>query len=162
MKRLLVAILCFQSLGIFSQKFNSPFFCEPRTNSNVIYNLNYTFQLSDTTKPTDSIENVVRNFVDVQATYPGGTDAFYRYMSSNLKYPERCKDEGLTGKVIIRFQVDKTGSISQVSVLKDVKNCPEFTHEAIRVISKSKRWIPAQQNGRFVSSWMQIPVQFEM
>ncbi len=178
MKRFVVAILFFQSLGIFSRgidiqgmtssgmvsrELHSQKFCEQRlTTSNVTVDFNYKFQLSDTTKPSDSIENVYSGTVDVQATYPGGTDAFYRYLSSNLKYPERCKDEELTGKVIIRFLVDKTGSITQISVVKDVKNCPEFAHEAIRVIRKSKRWIPAQQNGRFVNSWMQIPVQFEM
>ena len=197
MKRFLVVILCFQSLGMFSQgidsrgmvsprmvsprmvsqELNSTSFCEPilttcepiLTNSklavdssNVTVDLSSTIQTTDTTKPSDSNENVYRGFVDVQATYPGGTDAFYRYLSSNLRYPERCREEGLTGQVVIRFVVDKTGNISQISPLKDVKNCPEFTNEAIRVIRMSKRWIPAQQNGRFVSSWMQIPVRFDM
>ncbi len=192
MKRFLLAIVCFQSLGmvsqgidsrgmvsprLVSQELNSTSFCEPILStcepilstsnvavdsSNVTVDLSYTIQTTDTTKPSDSIENVYRGFVDVQATYPGGLDAFYQFLSSNLKYPERCREEGLTGQVVIRFVVDKTGSISQISPLKDVKNCPEFTQEAIRVIRMSKRWIPAQQNGRFVSSWMQIPVRFEM
>lgn len=185
MERFLVVILCFQSLGMFSQgidsrgmvsprmvsqELNSTSFCEPILStsnvavdsSNVTVDLSFTIQTTDTTKPSDSIENVHIRFVDVQATYPGGLDAFYQFLSSNLKYPERCREEGLTGQVVIRFVVDKTGSISQISPLKDVKNCPEFTQEAIRVIRMSKRWIPAQQNGRFVSSWMQIPVRFEM
>ena len=178
MKRFVVAILFFQSLGMFSRgidiqgmtssgmvsrELHSQKFCEQRlTTSNVTVDFNYKFQLSDTTKPSDSIENVYSGTVDVQASYPCGQEAFYKYLSTNLKYPERCREEGLTGQVIIRFVVDKTGSISQISALKDVKNCPEFTYEAIRVIRMSKRWIPAQHNGRFVSSLMQIPVRFEM
>ena len=68
----------------------------------------------------------------------------------------------IKGEVVVRFVVDFSGKVSRVSVIKEVKSCPEFSKEAIRVISKSKPWIPAQHNGRFVNSWMQIPIRFEM
>ena len=109
-----------------------------------------------------STEEYSAVMVEVKARFPGGESEFYRYIAQKMQYPTRCMENEIRGQVMVRFMVDKTGSVSRVSVLKDVNACPEFSKEAIRVISTSPRWIPAQSNGRFVNSWMQIPIRFEM
>jgi protein TonB len=71
-------------------------------------------------------------------------------------------EEGISGTVKLRFVVDVQGKISQIKVLEENKSCPEFTKEAIRVIRQSPKWIPAQIKGKFVNSWMMIPVTFKL
>lgn len=166
MKRVLFAILFFQFWGMSAQTdtMGKPAKAAKSVESNPISKTSDEPSSEDgvlNSKDT-STEEYPAVMVEVQAIYPGGTDAFYAHISKNIKYPTRCMENEIKGQVIVRFMVDKTGSVSRVSVLKDVKACPEFSKEAIRVISISKRWIPAQSNGRFVNSWMQIPIRFEM
>lgn len=99
---------------------------------------------------------------DVQARFPGGENMFYKYLSHSLVFPARCMDDGISGTVKLRFVVDVQGKISQIKVLEENKFCPEFTNEAIRVIKQSPKWIPAQIKGKFVNSWMIIPVTFKL
>jgi len=99
---------------------------------------------------------------DIQARFPGGENMFYKYLSNSLVFPARCMDDGISGTVKLRFVVDVRGIISQITVLEETKSCPEFTKEAIRVIRQSPKWIPAQIKGKFVNSWMMIPVTFKL
>lgn len=99
---------------------------------------------------------------DVKASFPGGEAKFYEYLRNRLEFPARCMEEGISGSVKLRFVVNIQGNISQIKILEETKSCPEFTQEAIRVIKNSPRWIPAQINGKFVNSWMTIPVKFQL
>lgn len=97
--------------------------------------------------------------VAVKAAFPGGEEAFRDYVGNEFQYPVRCQDEGINGSVVLRFVVDKSGKISQVTAIEETKSCPEFTEEAIRVLKRSPRWIPGQNKGRFVISWREIPIR---
>lgn len=99
---------------------------------------------------------------DVKASFPGGEVKFYEYLRNYLQFPARCMEEGISGSVKLRFVVNIQGNISQIKILEETKSCPEFTQEAIRVIKNSPKWIPAQINGRFVNSYMIIPVKFAL
>lgn len=99
---------------------------------------------------------------DIQARFPGGENMFYKYLSNSLVFPARCIDDGISGTVKLRFVVNVQGNISDIKVLDENKSCPEFTKEAIRVIRQSPKWVPAQIKGKFVNSWMMIPVTFNL
>jgi len=99
---------------------------------------------------------------DVKASFPGGEAKFYEYLRNTLVYPARCMDDGISGSVKLRFVVNIQGNISDIKVTEETKSCPEFTQEAIRVIKNSPKWIPAQISGKFVNSWMTIPVKFQL
>lgn len=99
---------------------------------------------------------------DIQARFPGGENMFYKYLSNSLVFPARCMDDGISGTVKLRFVVNIQGNISDIKVTEETKSCPEFTQEAIRVIKNSPKWIPAQISGKFVNSWMTIPVKFQL
>ncbi len=100
--------------------------------------------------------------VQVKAIFVGGESKFREYVANTFQYPVRCQDEGINGRVVLRFVVDETGKISRVKAIEETKACPEFTAEAIRVLEKSPRWIPGQNNGKFIKSWREIPIQLSV
>lgn len=119
-------------------------------------------QMDDAPGPVYGKDSNVYDSVDVKAMFPGGSNAFIQYVQANFQYPVRCQEEGISGYVLLRFMVDLRGKIYNVSILKETTACPEFTQEAIRLIKYSPPWIPAQIKGRFVSSWLTVPIRLQM
>jgi protein TonB len=111
--------------------------------------------------PTGGGDNIATN-VQIKANYPGGEAAFRDYVAGEFIYPQRCQDEGINGSVMLRFAVDEAGRISRVQAIEETKSCPEFTSEAIRVLKKSPRWVPGQNNGKFLKSWREIPIKLSV
>lgn len=109
----------------------------------------------------DPKENVYDS-VDVQAKFPGGDSAFIVFVHDNFEYPPRCLEEELSGFVLLRFVVDMKGRISRITPVETTASCPEFTWEAIRLMKMSPKWIPAQNHGKFVSSWGQVPIRMNL
>lgn len=111
--------------------------------------------------PTGGGETIATN-VQIKANFPGGEAAFRDYVAGEFIYPQRCQDEGINGSVMLRFVVDEAGRISRVQAIEETKSCPEFTVEAIRVLKKSPRWVPGQNNGNFLKSWREIPIKLSV
>ena len=105
-------------------------------------------------KPVDKDEN---KFVPVEkdADYPGGQEAWRRFLLRNLRLPQAAIDNGISGTVIVQFIVDKDGNISKVEA---ISGPPELRDEAVRVIKKSGKWTPALQNGSYVPSYKKQPI----
>lgn len=97
-----------------------------------------------------------------RANYPGGEQKFYKFISDQVKYPTRCMDEGISGKVVVRFTVTKNGELSNFKPMKTVAACPEFTHETIRILKRSKRWNPGKKDGLPINSYFEIPLMFNL
>ena len=93
---------------------------------------------------------------NVRASFPGGEAKFREYVQSEIQYPISCHNQRINGIVVLRFIVDSKGKISDIKVIEEVKTCPEFTTEAIRILQKSPRWVPGQLNGRFIRSLREI------
>lgn len=106
--------------------------------------------------------NTIYEKVDVEAVFRGGTENFIEYVKQNFQYPVRCTEEGINGYVLLRFVVDKNGRISEIKALEETAACLEFTQEAIRVAKRSPPWIPAQFNGKSVSSYRTIPIRLDL
>jgi protein TonB len=86
--------------------------------------------------------------VENPAEFPGGADAWRRYLERNLNYPESAQENGTQGVVKVQFVVDKEGNISEVQSLNDPGD--GLAEEAVRIIKKGPKWKPAEQNGRKV------------
>ncbi len=88
--------------------------------------------------------------VQVEAKFPGGQDAWRKFLERNLDSQTPADNGAPPGNytVTVSFLVDKDGNISQVQALND----PGYgcAAEAIRVIKKGPKWTPAIQNGRNV------------
>jgi TonB family C-terminal domain len=86
--------------------------------------------------------------VENPAEFPGGPDAWRRYLERNLQYPDDAQENGTQGVVKVQFIVDKEGNISEVQALNDPGD--GLAEEAVRIIKRGPKWTPAEQNGRKV------------
>lgn len=105
-------------------------------------------------------EDRIHEVVESPAEFPGGSSALYKWLGKNLVYPEQAAEMGIQGKVIVRFVVEKDGSISQATVVKGID--PALDKEALRVIQAMPKWKPGMQQGRAVRMRCTQPVQFKL
>lgn len=107
----------------------------------------------------EEVEQVF-TIVEQSAVYPGGMDAFYKYVQKELNYPKQARRMGIQGRVFVQFVVDKDGSITDVKTVKGIGGgCDE---EAERVLRESVKWAPAKQRGKKVKVRMNIPIVFKL
>ncbi len=98
--------------------------------------------------------------VEQQAEFPGGQGALMKFLSNNIRYPESAQQNDIQGRVIVKFVVEKDGSIGNVTVVKGVDR--DLDREAIRVVKKMPRWQPGKNNGVAVRSYFNLPVTFRL
>ena len=92
--------------------------------------------------------------------FPGGTEKFMEYLSSNIKYPEEAKEKGISGRVFIQFVIEKDGSVTNVKVMKGIGAlCDD---EAVRVVKSMPKWKPGKQKGKPVRVNYILPVSFKL
>ena len=98
--------------------------------------------------------------VEQNPEFPGGIAELNKFLSDNIRYPVIAQENGIQGRVIIRFVVSRTGDISNVEVLRGVD--PSLDREAVRVVESMPRWIPGRQRGRAVPVYFTLPVHFRL
>ena len=98
--------------------------------------------------------------VDQQPSFPGGTNALNTFILSNLKYPVWAQEKGIQGRVVVKFIVEKDGSISNVEVDRSVST--SLDNEAMRVVKAMPKWIPGQINGKAVKVECSHPFVFQL
>ena len=97
---------------------------------------------------------------DKMAEFPGGEEALLKYLAENIKYPELARANGITGKVYLRFVVEKDGRITNAKVVRDIGGgCGS---EALRVVKSMPKWKPGKVNGKSVRSEFNLPVNFNL
>lgn len=95
-----------------------------------------------------------------RAEFPGGDRALLDFLKSNLVYPKAAQDSSIQGRVIVRFTVEKDGSITDVEVARSVY--PALDEEAVRVVSMMPKWKPGTQMGDIVRTKFTLPVLFKI
>ena len=111
-------------------------------------------------KVEKKVEDKVFDVVEQQPSFPGGQAALNSYIGNNLQYPEKAKENGVQGRVSVKFIVEKDGSISNVEVNRSVDT--DLDNEAMRVIKSMPKWNPAKQNGTEVRAYYYVPVTFRL
>lgn len=105
-------------------------------------------------------DQVVFQVVEKMPSFPGGDAALFKYLSDNVKYPVIAQENGVQGRVICQFVVNRDGSIVDVEVVRSVD--PSLDKEAIRVIKSMPKWSPGQQRGKPVRVKYTLPVNFRL
>lgn len=101
-------------------------------------------------------------FAEVDAQYPGGYVQMLKYIHERIEYPTFEKENGIEGKVIVRFVVNTNGDLDKFEILKGVPNGKGLEQEAIRVIQNMPRWTTAKNDGHSISQYMTIPINFTL
>lgn len=110
--------------------------------------------------PVIPIEPEPETFVEEMPTFPGGDEALLRLISDSIKYPQEAVDNGIQGRVTVKFVVSSDGSVKWAEVVRGVH--PVLDEEAVRVVSALPKWKPGKQNGKPVPVWFFVPVNFKL
>ena len=111
-------------------------------------------------EPKPEVENKVFDVVEQMPSFPGGNSALMEYLQQNVKYPVVAQENGVQGRVVVSFVVEKDGSITDVKVVRSVD--PSLDKEATRVVKSMPNWIPGKQNGAAVRVKYNVPVSFRL
>ncbi|MCJ8208209.1 energy transducer TonB [Mucilaginibacter sp. RS28] len=94
------------------------------------------------------------------AEFPGGMQAFGKFLAANIRYPKKEREENIQGKVILTFVVEKDGRLSDIKSLRSPNEA--LSNEAIRVMEASPKWIPGRQNNVAVRQQYTVPISFSL
>ena len=99
--------------------------------------------------------------VEEMPVFPGGQTGLMEFIAKNLRYPVKAQKEGIQGRVIARFIVEKDGSVSNLAVARRSASS-ELDAEAIRVLSTMPKWTPGKQRGKEVRVKYTVPIAFRL
>ncbi len=98
--------------------------------------------------------------VEESPEFPGGVQKLYEFIGNNIKYPQMARENGIQGKVFVKFVVWKDGSIRDVQVARGIGGgCDE---EAVRVVKAMPSWKPGKQRNQAVPVYFNLPISFNL
>ena len=118
----------------------------------------FTFQMISAQETTKVVHDSIYNTagIEVKPDFPGGMGEFYKYFARNYKTPNVKR---LNGKVFVTFVIERDGSIVDIKVLREIGY--GTGEEAIRVLNKSPKWIPGEQDGKKVRCSFTLPITID-
>jgi len=114
---------------------------------------------SDTKAVTED-ENKIFSQVEKQPEFPGGLDAFGKYLHDHIKFPAIDRENNTTGKVFCQFVVEKDGSLTDIKAIRGPSQSE--MDEAVRALKGSPKWKPGIQNNRPVRVMYTVPINFTL
>ena len=97
------------------------------------------------------------NEVDMKPEFPGGTEALYKWICSNLKYPATTRDPiNNVERIVVEFTISKNGEIEDPCILRGI--LPALDKEALRVVKALPKWKPGMHNGQIVRTRYKLPI----
>ena len=99
--------------------------------------------------------------VEKMPEFPGGQQAMMKFIAENIKYPVIAQENGIQGRVICQFVVEKDGKPSNIQVVRTSGDA-SLDKEAVRVIDTMPKWKPGMQRGQAVRVTYTLPVSFRL
>jgi len=96
--------------------------------------------------------------VETMPQFPGGDDALMKFIKRNLRYPTSEVHKRIQGRTVIKFVIDKTGKVCDVTVARSLS--AECDAEAVRVVKLMPNWKPGYQEGKPVSVYYTLPLVY--
>ncbi|MDE6161472.1 MAG: TonB family protein [Muribaculaceae bacterium] len=112
------------------------------------------------TKPVEEEKVYNIAMVEQKPEFAGGEAAMYKWLSDHINYPAAAAEDGVQGRVVVEFEVSKTGSIEKVRVIRG--RHPALDKEALRVVKAMPKWNPGRNNGQPVKVTYTLPVTFKL
>lgn len=101
----------------------------------------------------------IMDVCDEMPVFPGGQSALVQWLCDNLKYPDEAKKNGIKGRVVVVFVVEKDGSVGSAKVFRSVH--PILDAEALRVVNAMPKWTPGKMQGKPVRVKYTLPLTFK-
>ena len=98
---------------------------------------------------------------DSEASFPGGKPAWIQFLNKNLHYPDEAVNNEIKGDILVQFDVDEQGNVSNITAIKGPKK-GGLREEAIRIIQLSGKWVPAMKNNVAVKSTGKETISFKL
>lgn len=112
------------------------------------------------TKDEEPVEAEIFVIVEQLPSFPGGEEAFTKFLGDNIVYPQRAREAGIEGRVTVGFVVETDGRITNVKVLRS--KAAVLDEEAVRVVKLMPKWNPGKQRGKAVRVQYQVPITFAL
>lgn len=106
------------------------------------------------------VEGDIYFAVEEQPQYKGGMAALHNYISNELNYPLKAREQGIEGQVEVQFVVEKDGSLSNVTAFNNIRG--GLADEAVRVVKRAPAFSPGKQRGKPVRVQMVLPIRFSL
>lgn len=116
--------------------------------------------MATTTAETNTNNEKVYNSVEYPPKFPGGDAALMKYVATHIQYPTMAQVNNVQGNVVLRFVVEKDGSIGEVRVARSKGD--DLDKEAVRMAKTLPNFIPGKQDGKPVRVWYTMPVNFNL
>lgn len=107
--------------------------------------------------PKAEVENKIFTVAEQMPTFKGNVN---QWISSHIQYPAVAAENGIQGRVIVKFVVGRDGSVSQAQIARGVD--PALDREALRVVNSMPRWNPGMNNGQPANVWFTLPITFKL
>ena len=102
----------------------------------------------------------VYDLVDEMPSFPGGLEELYKWIDNNVQYPAVARENGIEGRVILKFIVEKDGSLRDSTVIHSVH--PMVDREALRLVGQMPKWNPGKRAGIPVRVRYCLPIKFKV
>jgi len=108
----------------------------------------------------EETEDEIFYFAEDPAEFPGGDRALYKYINDAVKYPVIAQENGIQGKVYVKFVVNEHGAVSDAQILRGVDQ--SLNQEALRVINSLPNFKPGKQRGKPVKVYYNAVINFQL
>ena len=134
---------------------------DPKIEDLFVCNLPETPWITDSIDDGDDDPELIIDFVQKQASFPGGNKKLFDFLHDNLQYPQIARENNVQGRVYVQFVVNRDGSIQDIVLAKSADD-NSLDQEALRVVKKMPKWIPAEQNDKPCRSRFILPILFKL
>ena len=110
--------------------------------------------------PAEQTDNEVVVVAEVMPAFPGGELAMRKFIAKAIKYPNLAAEQGIQGRVFVKFVVNKDGLVSDAKIARGVN--PLLDNEAVRVIMSLPKWSPGMTQGKAVNVSLMFPISFQL
>ena len=114
----------------------------------------------ESSDPKKVFTGKVYDLVDEMPSFPGGLEELYKWIDNNVQYPAVARENGIEGRVILKFIVEKDGSLSDSTVIHSVH--PMVDREALRLVGQMPKWNPGRRAGVPVRVRYCLPIKFKL
>ncbi len=113
-----------------------------------------------TAVPAIADTDTIYSSPEVQAQFQGGNEVLIKFLAKYLRYPKESRDKNINGTVMVKFIVEKDGSLSDPQILNSLDE--RIDDEVLSLINSMPAWIPATSENLPVRSYYSLPIRFEL